>query len=165
MAKPKGWVKEPVRHGLAAKGVKTAVRPRWPYTDSQVQALMRKAATADALAIINKYDKGMKGAREQDIIKAIGFPLLGEMVSAGIVYETSPHRFRNVSSWAKADIMYERLKKTRKFNGKTYQLWSIHRRKVDAQATAAATPLYHARVVPALGEWAVYRRKKQEYGR
>ncbi len=23
MAKPKGWVKEPVRHGLAAKGIKT----------------------------------------------------------------------------------------------------------------------------------------------
>ncbi len=26
MARPKGWQKEPVRHGLAAKGVKTAER-------------------------------------------------------------------------------------------------------------------------------------------
>ncbi len=63
--KGKGWVKEPVRHGLAAKGVKTAVRPR-AYTDPQVQALMRKAARADALKqlkVLLQEERTLEGAQ------------------------------------------------------------------------------------------------------
>jgi hypothetical protein len=39
--KPKGWVKEPVRHGLAAKGIKTGVHGEVHRTEAAVKSLQK----------------------------------------------------------------------------------------------------------------------------
>ena len=47
MAKPKGWVKEPVRHGLAAKGVKTVGKNRRTDALAALKVLLQEERTLE----------------------------------------------------------------------------------------------------------------------
>ncbi len=67
MAKPKGWVKEPVRHGLAAKGVKTVTVRGLTYREDSgvMMAPLRKVAKADALEALHEELKDLNDEEEE----------------------------------------------------------------------------------------------------
>ncbi len=162
--KPKGWVNDPYRHGLAAKGIKTTRKTLKEVRRALVREnadKFRIAAVEDTLDILDEMEKtvhatGIVSVKEDSAFWPKEYTIDGEVYHLSSIWPTR----------RTADMLAEEVR-----SGAAYNHWggtggvSVRVGWVPAgRETAAGKGLQRPRYARNLGgyeqaQWAIYQRK------